>query len=198
MTRSRQTADWGSRAGLAKIVPSSVAVGSGTGSADTTGTVTYSGVSSVSLNDVFSSTYKNYKVVLTPNGGVGGTNRTLYMKLRLSGTDSSSSYGQVTRNIFFSDGSEATKSNSNSTTQWDLGWMTTTNNFASTELTVINPAASIRTSLFGLGINTNSGDSTYALCQIGGAHSDNTNYDGLTIYPSTGTITGSLLVLGYN
>jgi hypothetical protein len=33
MTRSRQTADWGSRAGLAKIVPSSVAVGSGTGSA---------------------------------------------------------------------------------------------------------------------------------------------------------------------
>ena len=64
MTRSRQTADWGSRAGLAKIVPSSVAVGSGTGSANSLGTVTFSGASSVSLNGCFSSTYDNYRLML--------------------------------------------------------------------------------------------------------------------------------------
>jgi hypothetical protein len=65
MTRSRQTADWGSRAGLAKIVPSSVAVGSGTGSSDTTGKVTFSGASTVSLNGVFTSSYRNYKIIVS-------------------------------------------------------------------------------------------------------------------------------------
>jgi hypothetical protein len=73
MTRSRQTADWGSRAGLAKIVPSSVAVGSGTGSASALGTVTFSGASSVSLDGVFNSTYDNYRVIFnyTPSASAG-------------------------------------------------------------------------------------------------------------------------------
>ena len=65
MTRSRQTADWGSRAGLAKIVPTSVAVGSGTGSADSLGNVTFSGASSGSLNGCFTSTYDKYKILIS-------------------------------------------------------------------------------------------------------------------------------------
>ena len=48
--------------GLKKIIPSSVAVGSGTGSADSTGKVTFSGVSSLTLNDVFTSTYDDYVI----------------------------------------------------------------------------------------------------------------------------------------
>jgi hypothetical protein len=87
MTRSRQTADWGSRAGLAKIVPSSVAVGSGTGSSDSLGNVTFSGCSSVSLNDVFSSTYDQYKINLTLT--YGGT-ATLQFRFRVSNADNSS------------------------------------------------------------------------------------------------------------
>lgn len=51
--------------GLIKIVPSSVAVGSGTGSASALGTVTFTGVSSLNLNGVFSSTYNAYQIVLT-------------------------------------------------------------------------------------------------------------------------------------
>jgi len=88
MTRSRQTADWGSRAGLAKIVPSSVAVGSGTGSASTTGTVTFSGCSSVSLNDVFSATYDDYKIVINVESAGAPE---LGIRMRVSGSDNSSS-----------------------------------------------------------------------------------------------------------
>ena len=42
--------------GLIAIVPTSVAVGSGTGSSSGNGLVTFAGVSSVSLNGVFSAT----------------------------------------------------------------------------------------------------------------------------------------------
>lgn len=71
--------------GLKKIVPSSVAVGSGTGSADSLGTVTFTGVSSVSLNGVFSSTYDNYWIVwnVTNNSGTS----TCTLRFRTSGTD---------------------------------------------------------------------------------------------------------------
>ena len=64
MTRSRQTADWGSRAGLAKIVPSSVAVGSGSGSFDANGAISFTGASSISINGCFSATYDVYKVLI--------------------------------------------------------------------------------------------------------------------------------------
>jgi hypothetical protein len=92
MTRSRQTADWGSRAGLAKIVPSSVAVGSGTGSASALGTVTYTGVSSVSLNDVFNSTYTNYRIV---GEFSSSTDQEVFLRLRASGSDLSTSVYRV-------------------------------------------------------------------------------------------------------
>jgi hypothetical protein len=88
MTRSRQTADWGSRAGLAKIVPSSVAVGSGTGSASALGTVTFSGCSSVSLNDVFSSTYTNYRIAINLTSAAASQ---VLMRMRVSGADNTTS-----------------------------------------------------------------------------------------------------------
>jgi len=49
--------------GTRLIIPSSVAVGSGSGSVSTSGTVTFSGASSVSINDVFSATYDTYQIV---------------------------------------------------------------------------------------------------------------------------------------
>ena len=89
MTRSRQTADWGSRAGLAKVIPSPVAVGSGTGSANTLGTVTFSGASSVSLNGIFSSTYDNYRILL--DSTAASASAALNIRVRVSGADASGS-----------------------------------------------------------------------------------------------------------
>jgi hypothetical protein len=86
MTRSRQTADWGSRAGLAKIVPTSVTVGSGSGSASALGTVTFSGCSSVSLNGVFSSAYNNYKVLVNVNSIDSTGTNIIYLRFGTSGT----------------------------------------------------------------------------------------------------------------
>jgi hypothetical protein len=92
MTRSRQTADWGSRAGLAKIVPSSVVVGSGSGSVDSLGTVTFSGCSSVSLNGVFTSTYDNYRIVLDISAVSGSNEFRIRGRDSITGDNSSATY----------------------------------------------------------------------------------------------------------
>ena len=50
--------------GLSPITPSSVTVGSGSASVDSSGLVTFSGCTTVTVNGVFSSTYSNYRVVM--------------------------------------------------------------------------------------------------------------------------------------
>lgn len=51
--------------GLVPIIPTSVSVGSGTASVGASGLITFSNVSSIQLNGIFSSTYQNYRIILT-------------------------------------------------------------------------------------------------------------------------------------
>jgi hypothetical protein len=85
--------------GMKLIVPSSVAVGSGSGSIATQGTVTFSGASSISLNGCFSSTYDNYQIVISIDANSAISDN--YLRMRASGTDNSESqyrYGGNLRN----------------------------------------------------------------------------------------------------
>jgi hypothetical protein len=190
MTRSRQTADWGSRAGLAKIVPSSVAVGSGTGSASTTGTVTFSGASSVSLNNVFSSTYDNYQIVIETTASAGAY---LNFRLRVGGVDASGSnydWGfAMTSNLgsaFQLAGSSATSANI---------CRPSATNRSMTSFTICNPAIARPTVLSGT-VSYNDGATVGIGGGMGAAHSLSTAYDGFTIIHS-GTVTGTVSVYGY-
>ena len=76
--------------GLAPIIPTSVAVGSGTGSVGATGLITFSGVSSVSINGCFTSAYTNYRVVARYTNA--STLSALYCRLRASGTNATNNY----------------------------------------------------------------------------------------------------------
>jgi hypothetical protein len=192
MTRSRQTADWGSRAGLAKIVPSSVAVGSGTGSANTLGTVSFSGVSSVSLNGVFSSGYLNYNIVVE---GTRSTSNTIYARLRASGSDNSSAtYG----NSFIknSGGTPTVSAGASNDAQIDFLGASDSQSYLIT-MTMNNPFTTSNTLSIANVINglysTQQLVSTYW-----GRKADSTSYDGITFYPSTGTITGTITIYGHN
>lgn len=76
--------------GLVLISPTSIA-NSGGSASSSNGTTTFSGVSSVSLNGVFTSTYRNYKIITNVTAASATTN--ISMRLRVSGTDvSSASY----------------------------------------------------------------------------------------------------------
>jgi hypothetical protein len=190
MTRSRQTADWGSRAGLAKIVPSSVAVGSGTGSASTTGLVTISGCSSASVNGCFSATYNNYRIVMNI---VGSTATDLRFKMRVAGTDNSGSYYWVYTGVRDTGGSYQYST---------AGDSSAAVNYISVQkrqqivLDICRPFEAEETSYTG---KTVGADNTSALFTNPYMfHAVNTSYDGFSLIPGSGTITGSLLIYGYN
>ncbi len=64
MTKARDLANGGF--GLVLVKPFSVVGGTDNGK----GTVSFSGATTVSLNDVFSSTYMNYKIIINAIGSV--------------------------------------------------------------------------------------------------------------------------------
>ena len=194
MTRSRQTADWGSRAGLAKVIPSSVAVGSGTGSADTTGTVTFSGVSSLSLNSCFISTYENYRIIMNMYGTVDGD---MFARLRASGTDLTTSYYNTYR-YARTDGVTGGSGDANSS-RWNyiLRPRNSSSQKGMTVFDLVSPQTADTTKLVGQFVywETSTMVTSFA---FSGMVNNTTSYDGITFYPSSGTMTGTVTVYGYN
>jgi len=192
MTRSRQTADWGSRAGLAKVIPSSVAVGSGTGSADSLGTVTFTSVSSVSLNNVFSSNYQNYRVVINFTPSTIGT---LGFRFRANGTDNTngtpSGYYWAGAYLYQSGSVTSNSSNYNNigrVARYDTG--TGFTNFDVMDPYTYGSAKSTAGFSTGGGADWESLFNYYA--------DGNYSFDGFSLIPSAGTITGKIRVYGYN
>ena len=76
--------------GLVQIVPTSVAVGAGSGSVDANGAVTFTAASSVAVIGCFSSTYDNYRLVIQYKQ-LTGSNLSNF-RLRAASTDISTSY----------------------------------------------------------------------------------------------------------
>lgn len=190
MTRSRQTADWGSRAGLAKIVPTSVAVGSGTGSADSLGNVTFSGASSVSLNGCFTSTYDNYKILISSSSSAGGS---FNMRLRVSGSDNTSSDYNFQR-IYAQSGTVGGV-RQNAFSYFEIGYLTT-NIYNSYSIEMFSPFETKTTSGNSIVVQNSSSDPNYDSYVYG--TDVTTSYTGFTMYPASGTITGTIRVYGYS
>lgn len=78
------------RAGLVPIIPPSVSVGSGTGSVDATGLVTFTGATAISLNSTFTSTYLNYLLVWDMTAGSSDVG--VFVLFRTGTTNDTSSY----------------------------------------------------------------------------------------------------------
>jgi len=192
MTRSRQTADWGSRAGLAKIVPSSVAVGSGTGSADSLGTVTFNGVSSLSLNGVFTSAYKNYKIFWI---GRHSTNTGCNMRLRASGTDSSASDTSYAATYSNNSGGPSRYVQSlNTAFETGAAW----DQYNQREIFLSNPTDTTYEKMFFLTWTSRNSVNGYEGGVYAGWKASTTSFDGFSLIPQSGTMLGTISVYGYN
>jgi hypothetical protein len=186
MTRSRQTADWGSRAGLAKIVPSSVAVGSGTGSASALGTVTFSGASSVSLNGVFSATYDNYRILY--NVTTTNATDTLSLRMRASGTDNSGATNYRTSRIVITDVSTTSRQSTNL-----QQLIVNSNTHCAGLVDVFNPFPNNQTYTIAHSI---SGFGASEYITSGMRMVDNNSFDGFTIICAA-SMSGTVTVFGY-
>jgi hypothetical protein len=181
---------WIGVGGLVPIIPTSVAVGSGTATASANGQVTLTSVgTSVSLNGVFSASYTNYKVIYrTTLSTIGATS----VRLRVGGVDSSSS--DYLKNSNLVEAGVNYPATGAATTSWGLSGTATINNTVVFDL--LNPFSAAVTFGFGM-FDQSSATAQNDFGMFSMMNKATTSYDGLTILISAGTATGTVSVYGY-
>ena len=155
----------------------------------------FSAASAVNINNCFTTTYKNYAVLLELSADAAA--RSLFMRMRASGTDNSSSnYKYAGVLVQTKTSTSAVGVNGTGlTTAWAMGSLSDTE-MSSHVLQIRGPQTTDHTNFqnhFFDNYKTDDGYyGTYA-----GAMSVSTSYDGFTVYPSLGTISGTVRVYGY-
>ena len=172
--------------GLAPATPTSIANSGGTATLSGN-TVTFSGVSSVSLNGVFTGDYDNYRVVLS---GTGSTALNIRMRMRVSSADNTTS-NYVNQAI---NGSASTASAAQETGQTSMRVATADAGLSAHSLDVFRPALAATTACITLG---GYGGSTPSAFVWYSHHNVASAFDGFTLVTSTGTMTGTVSVYGY-
>jgi hypothetical protein len=152
---------------------------------------TFTDTSSVSVSNIFNSTYENYRVLLNITSATATA--TTNLRLRYGTTDNSSSnyywnrvYGQTT--VVCGNGSSSTATNGTYFAEYSAG-------SSSTDATIYNPFASKSTSWTGVS-NFIYGTTNHTM-MLSGQMSVSTSYDGFTLYQSSGNMTGTLKVYGF-
>ena len=176
--------------GLNLVIPTSVSVGSGTGSISTNGAVSFSNASTVSINGCFSSNYENYKIFINLNAGMS-LNAEFFFRFMTSGTPNSTnaySYAGV-YNAF-----------GNPTSVAGLGASAVSGfryfysgdaGYIAKEITIFGPHNSANRTLASV-----LGTDPTANITTSGRFSDAVSFDGIHFYG--GTASGTIRIYGYN
>jgi hypothetical protein len=174
--------------GIVLIKPSSITHSSGSASININGSISFSGVTSVSINGIFSSVYDNYIIDVRHVNTTDG--RGVAMRLRSNGVDAQGNdyaFQRLDVNGTAVSGQRGIAGNS---TQL---FLTSTNNSGSHGW-IYGPALAeptVARSVNGAGV---SGAYIYDYVW---SHSLSTSYDGLTtLWPSLGAISGLIKVYG--
>ena len=151
---------------------------------------TYTTAATINVNDVFSATYENYKVIIQNSASTAGD---LSMRLRVSGADNTSAVYSST----MQEGIDGTTNifgryevNSTSWINADIGFKA---DLAMT-MDFINPFLTQATQAFGIQAMTNSGYRGGAFNMI---HTGATSFTGFSFYTGSGSATGVVSVYGY-
>lgn len=152
-------------------------------------TTTFSTVASQSINDVFSATYDNYKIVLNCTGPGGFTN---LIRFRVGGADNTTAnynWSQLARD---STSTTVGATRGSGVTAGELG-----NQYATANAQIIdvfNPFLADET-LYST-MQTILSGCTQIFRLTGGALNLTTSFTGFTMFPSSSTITGTIRVYG--
>ncbi len=176
--------------GLVMVTPTTIA-NSGGSATLTAGAVAFSGVTSVSLNGCFTSVYDNYALVFSNTTTT--TSGNLHFRLRVSGSDNSTSnyrYAAINGAVSGVQSSGGSNGDTKATlAYWTGGGFNSLNNFQ-----ISSPALVSHTSYSTTSMET--GANVYC-STTSGAFNATTQFDGLTIFPASGSATGSIRVYGY-
>lgn len=156
------------------------------------GSSSFSASSAVNLDSVFSATYNNYKINFSFTASVNGVS--IGMRLRVGGvTNSSANYNQFAMTSAGSNYYASTNSTGN--TSWsEIYYSSSTQPRSSMVFEIYNPFATTNTAVIGSFIKTFTGSPEFV--NIGLGTTVTTSYDGFSIIPASGTITGTVAVYG--
>ena len=152
----------------------------------------FSASGGVNVNDVFSATYTNYKLIV--NFTSADSNRDVKLRLRVSGSDASGSnysYGSMGMR---SDGASTFNTSANNTTSFDFSRANSGNKMTSS-FEFFRPFEASPTQM--LGRYAGDDNTTPFFNDLGGLHTLSTSYTGFTIFPTAGNITGDYFIYGY-
>jgi hypothetical protein len=156
-------------------------------------TQSYSSTSTVNVNSCFSSTYRNYRIYIN-NSTTGGTSDYVQIRLRASGTDSSTTY-KYNGQTWFSNSTTPQTPTGNPGTQFAYenssinlkGWFD-----------LLDPFAALYTGYNGFATANNTSTSGTAESATNwGQHYTASSYDGFSILFNSGSCTGNISVYGY-
>jgi hypothetical protein len=154
-------------------------------------TTSFSGVSSQSVSDVFSTTYDNYKIIVAANSSTAANS--LRVRMRVSGADNSTS------NYFFA----GFQLNSNASTGVAFSGETQTsgqlvildaNVRMLATMDVLNPFLTEKTVFTGFGQRVGNHNMNMSFVEV----ELTTSFTGFTLFPASGTMTGTVSVYGYS
>ena len=152
----------------------------------------FSNVGSVSVDNVFDATYKNYRIVFS--GILTSNEANLTSRLRLNRTEADAAnyfYLQFAKGLNQSDYEQAGRGET-SITLGRIGASGT----SSCSVDLFSPALSARTTFQSQ--NYGNGTSTGFIQSGGGTHSLTNAYDGITIATAASDMTGSISIYGYS
>jgi len=157
-------------------------------------TTSFSAVASQSINDVFSATYDNYRIVLDFSNANAGS-ALLTARLRVSGADNSTANYQTQ----YINAGSTTVSGARSTgaTSWTLAATTNTNIRSQVIADISNPFLTQVTAAISTANDSyNSASQQFSLYSY--SFNATTSFTGFSIIASTSNITGTVSVYGYN
>lgn len=146
-----------------------------------------SAASTVNINDCFSATFDHYMIVWRLSTAAGSV--ALRARMRVSGSDDTSS--NYAAQYDYASGSFAGAAAESAQTSFYLGYVATTIGWGVTHL--FTPHDAVPTLLV-----TSSAIAVAApqVFTVAGGHNVSTSYTGITLYPASSTITGTIRVYG--
>lgn len=155
----------------------------------------FSGATSASFNDVFSSTYVNYRILIQLDS-TSGNNQPIYFRLRVSGSDAATNYTAATS---YNDGGDIPYAyrNLGGTTNFRLPEID--NDYSNEYYSAIDlfcPQLARKTGYLSNTYSTTlNGQPKYEF--TAGTHTSATSYTGFSLVSATGNIAGTVWIYGY-
>lgn len=176
--------------GLVALIPSSVTVASGSASVASDGTVTFTAVSGIAVDGLFSSTYRNYRMM---TDAVSVNNAIYLWQGRASGTTTTSA-NYYYNELYASAGSVGASGAGSGVIAGRTGYMEA-GTFTSISKDIYSPFMATHTQSFSTQGRL-SGTTPVLVNNMGGC-SLTTQFTGLYLSPSAGTFTGTMKFYGY-